>query len=438
MEDEDCDNDEICIDNNCVYIEPEKECDNGETKCEGKVYYLCENDKWESQGQVDGKCGYESNPGECTTGMTKCESTVYYICENEKWISKGQVDGKCGYLEQLEPYCGDENLDTNLGEQCDGYDWGSVASCRDFDFNLGTLDCIECIFDTSACYNRTRSDECWYNSDCSDGYKCENLKCVIDTVKRCSSPSDCDINELCIKRVCVNGQECVYKRDCIAGKICAEGRCVYPDYECIQDIDCEDNEECDRGYCVEKENIECRYNRDCDKGEECDDGKCIEAPDCIKDEDCGSGYKCEDDHCEKEVGEECSLTKLCSENHYCEDGYCIKEDELEVECETFRDCDFGFTCLKNECVNRTTSKTCDGLGGDLCASTQECKGSYEEIRGVICCLDVLCTEKEQSSTGKFIGWGLIIIVGLALVFFFFKYKGTKRRVTSFRKIGLRR
>lgn len=49
--------------------------------------------------------------GECTTGDTKCEGTIYYECENYNWVSKGEIEGKCGYT----PICNTE-ADTN----CDG------------------------------------------------------------------------------------------------------------------------------------------------------------------------------------------------------------------------------------------------------------------------------------------------------------------------------
>jgi branched-subunit amino acid permease len=51
----------------------------------------------------------------------------------------------------------------------------------------------------------------------------------------------------------------------------------------------------------------------------------------------------------------------------------------------------------------------------------------------------LCEEQESSSLSKFVGWGLIIIVGLAIIYFFMKYQGAKRRKNpTLRELGLKK
>jgi hypothetical protein len=468
-----CPSGQVCVDGNCITLEPEQECDTGTTKCEGSIYYICENqewvnqgkvidkcdveclsgdkcvsqeyyicedDQWENQGLVDGKCGYESEPGECTTEETKCEDTIYYVCENEMWVSQGEVDGECGYSEpppeeppeEPEPVCGNRIIEA--GEQCDTYRWGEIAGCRSFGFTDGILDCIDCVFDTSSCYNQILPSGCSYNSDCDWGYYCDDGECVPDEVKRCSSVQNCSEGEICFRGLCIEMQECRYNRHCRIGYECEEGTCVKIDYECREDRDCDEDEKCKDNYCVDKEGRECNYDRDCNKGYECDDGYCEEAPECRKDRDCGEGEECDNERCIKVEGDECGPDKRCDPGYKCEEGFCKREKD--VECITYRECKDDYTCVKNECVLRSTSKTCDELGGELCTTKEICEGTSREIMDTICCLDTKCTKKPESSIGKILGWSLIIIVALALIYFFFKYKSTRRRKPVLKGTGL--
>ncbi|MFC1682096.1 hypothetical protein ACFL0X_00595 [Nanoarchaeota archaeon] len=82
---------------------------------------------------------------------------------------------------------------------------------------------------------------------------------------------------------------------------------------------------------------------------------------------------------------------------------------------------------------QTTSKTCKELGGKICNKTQECEGETEYTEGV-CCLGN-CKEVTESSTLKIVGWSIVIIVILFLVWFFkTKYKGAQR-VVDFSKFA---
>ncbi len=74
-------------------------CTGGQTKCENKNYFVCENDVWVDKGLVDGKCEYSASGQvvSCTNGDTKCEGLTYFVCENNIWVNKGLVDGKCRY-----------------------------------------------------------------------------------------------------------------------------------------------------------------------------------------------------------------------------------------------------------------------------------------------------------------------------------------------------
>ncbi len=68
------------------------------------------------------------------------------------------------------------------------------------------------------------------------------------------------------------------------------------------------------------------------------------------------------------------------------------------------------------------TKTCEEQGGKNCSLDSECLGKLEGI----CCFGT-CEEKEIGSTGKIIGWAIIVIIVIFLLWFFKKkYKGTKK------------
>lgn len=75
-----------------------------------------------------------------------------------------------------------------------------------------------------------------------------------------------------------------------------------------------------------------------------------------------------------------------------------------------------------------TIQTCQEIGGLICVLNQECQGDSEVARDGICCLGI-CEQIEESSTGKIIGWSLILIIVGALAWFYLKkYKGVKNPV----------
>ena len=72
------------------------------------------------------------------------------------------------------------------------------------------------------------------------------------------------------------------------------------------------------------------------------------------------------------------------------------------------------------------SETCSELNGLICGENQQCDGEIKYPIDGVCCIGT-CTEIQESSVGKIIGWAILIIVVILLVWFYFKrYKGTKR------------
>jgi len=232
--------------------------------------------------------------------------------------------------------CGNDKIEP--GEECDGNEWGGVDGCSDLRYDKGSLKCVDCLFDTSMCYDEV----CDSNRDCAENQFCKNDECV---KKECTSDSNCSRKEDCKMYECVP-IECDANSDCPENYYCDDEQCVSK--ECSKDTDCEDNEECLEWGCVLKENA-------------------------------------------------CSSDSQCLESQVCDKG---------------------------NCISRISFDSCSELNGEFCGENKDCEGESQIIDGERCCLDS-CIAK-TSSSGKVIGWILIIAVIVILGFLFFKYKNTKK------------
>ncbi len=321
------------------------------------------------------------------------------ICDGEEW---GNVTGcddflfDSGILECYEPYtyyectfdtsgcfnsssqtdpvCGNDKIES--GEQCDGDAFGTIQSCTYFGFDAGKLECINCILSTDNCYN---------NIDCEDDNDCENdEECVLGECKKkdsCSENSDCEDGYVCYDKECKE-KECIGDLECGEFEICDNFICIKKEKECDTDDECKSSEFCDdNGYCISKD-VECINDSDCDLGKECQDYECVD----------------------------------------------------KLVCSGPSDCDSGQTCVDGECINANIDKRCTELGGKICATDKVCEGDYQEVGDRICCMEE-CKAQGGSSTGKLIGWGILILVVVGLVFFYFKYKKTKRKNPDLKKIA---
>ncbi len=74
------------------------------------------------------------------------------------------------------------------------------------------------------------------------------------------------------------------------------------------------------------------------------------------------------------------------------------------------------------------TKTCSEWNGTICGKDEECEGKIEGAKDGACCFGT-CKKIEESSTGKIIGWVIIIVVAGFLIWFFKKrYKGAKKPI----------
>jgi len=371
-------------------------------------------------------CNAPGTQGECTFDTSNCFNTIEVECDGDTPCPDGYFceDNEC--IEEIieeDAYCGDEIKNNN--EDCDTDDWGSIIGCESFGFDQGDLSCVNCRFDTSQCSYDTGPEtdctkdsdcfngvctsqgicvECEEKSDCKDYEECENNECV-RIILDCEEDDDCD-EGVCEENTCV---DCRGDDDC-GDEFCKNNECV----ECKKDDHCEDDEECNNNECVKKEK-QCTQDTDCNYGYDCIKGQCVKK-ECMRDTDCRYGFECINETCILKRGDECINDDECAEGEKCAKGNCVEQADVNVDPE--------ITLLCNE------------QGGQTCGDDATCEGDYKIIRGSECCLGT-CKEKPKSSTGKIIGWSLVIIIGLFLIWFFKTKTKRVKRSPNLLKIGKR-
>lgn len=144
---------------------------------------------------------------------------------------------------QEEAVCGNGIIES--GEQCDTKTFGKLDSCRDFNFDAGTLTCDECTFDTSDCHDYK---ECDADRDCDDDEECISHECI---AYECTRDRECASDEICYNHECIDDVECTKNSDCDNDEECTNDQCVPVIPECVGDRDCNDNEECRDNVCVD-------------------------------------------------------------------------------------------------------------------------------------------------------------------------------------------
>lgn len=317
--------------------------------------------------------------------------------------------------ENLAPVCGNNVLDK--GELCDGNNWGDIEDCSDFGFSSGALSCNapgnydECRFDTSDCFNSSSDESICGNEIIEAGEQCDEDSW--GTIKSCTQ-FGFDAGKLSCVDCSFDASDC------------------YDYQECDEDRDCDTDEECISHECIRKD-IECEENNDCKYSEECRRGECVQRKkECVNDNYCSTGYTCDNGFCVPK-DKECEEASECDDNQICKDWKCVDVDS-SFECIFDSDCtNSGEKCQHNICVDEIAEQTCSDLNGRFCESGETCEGSSQDVRGKDCCMGA-CLE-QQSSTGKIIGWSLIILIVLGLIFFYIKYKKTNKKVPDLVKIG---
>jgi hypothetical protein len=113
-------------------------------------------------------------------------------------------------------------------------------------------------------------------------------------------------------------------------------------------------------------------------------------------------------------------------------------ENLEEE-ETFWDLLFGKDEEENiteeEIIpNQNDLENCEELGGQICLEGFKCENETIYAKDAKCCM-AECVEIKESSTGKTIGWVIIIVIALFLTWFFKKKYKTKSKSVDLLKVG---
>ncbi|MBI3027318.1 hypothetical protein HYY70_04330 [Candidatus Woesearchaeota archaeon] len=341
-----------------------------------------------SQSQAAATASYDTNNigplnGQCaqydslfTGGTLKCTSQ----CKLDTTQCFG-TSGNCG------------NSVINIGESCDGSDFGNITDCVDYSsFAGGLLKCNNCKLDTSSCVPKQK---------CGNG--------VIDSAEACDTSTFGSINDSCKSYSsfftsgvlkCTNDCKldtfsCNEAPKCGNGAIDSGETCDGTNFGNITDISCSSHganfvegtlacKSCKINTDNCKSNISstititCKDRGDCKAGEQCNDNsncatkfcsdsRCIE-PTCddgIKNQeetsiDCGGPCnKCPN-------GKNCNLDSDCTSS-FCSIGVCNQKD----------------TCLDGKLSPGESAVDCGGncpikcSEGVICDSTQDCKDGLQ-------------------------------------------------------------
>ncbi len=238
---------------------------------------------------------------------------------------------------------------------------------------------------------------------CPEGEVCEDGTCQPPTVP-CDDAGDCPGGETCVDGAChpgtppctTNCDYCQWDEDCQGGQVCVEGEChtAEPPVPCAGDGDCPSGQVCEGGYCDVPE--PCTDDSDCPTGSVCDNTVDFCVPEhppipCDGAEDCPSGDTC--------TGGFCSPPSTCNDDGDCPSGQvCADNGGVElcvyphppVPCGESGDCPSGEVCAGGYCApDSPTCKNdhqCDGgadcIGGYCLPPTPACDSNLDCPSGV--------------------------------------------------------
>ena len=265
---------------------------------------------------------------------------------------------------------------------------------------------------------------CSSHAECDDSDVCTDDICRGDGVcfyqpQNVGTPCDdglaCTSGDLCVAGACKGSNNCTDGRGCST----TSGECI----TCSSDADCDDSDQCTTDFCGGNgcENIKmnsgscddgfaCTTDDTCSNGEcvatVADASKCNDTLDCTidtcdlvtgcantpADPLCDDGNPCTSGSClvngdggggceQANTSGDCSLTSVCFDNHRCDLGVCIGDDTCSggeycsspdnrcVECVGDGECDDGFACTADSCVNFACVYVTDD---SACADSEFC------------------------------------------------------------------
>ena len=77
--------------------------------------------------------------------------------------------------------------------------------------------------------------------------------------------------------------------------------------------------------------------------------------------------------------------------------------------------------------NETTGKNCADINGTICKNNETCTGTSVRARDATCCKGT-CKKTEEKTTLKIIGWSILVVVFIAIIWFFKKKSRAKKTI----------
>ncbi|MGQ0507576.1 MAG: hypothetical protein ACT4TC_19915 [Myxococcaceae bacterium] len=288
--------------------------------------------------------------------------------------------------------------------------------------SIGFIDCRSGYYCADVASSSVCYPNCSADTDCGDGARCEESKCVTATAQ--VNGAACRLNVGCSSGLCevaFNGGACTqtcaqagpgsFGQDCAQGSVCAQvseagGLCLAA---CTGDAQCRTDYYCDvgggSGVCRSK----CRGAATCGLGRSCDvtgGGRCIEgsAPPrqtgatCAADTDCDSQY-CLDQAATDFPKGTCSADCSADPNVCGAAGLCIVPSDPSAASVCLQKCTSNFDCrgdyfcsaVRNStdrvCIPRCTSvplcnapEVCDDFSGDCVPPGQAGSTSLSKVQ----------------------------------------------------------
>jgi hypothetical protein len=108
-----------------------------------------------------------------------------------------------------------------------------------------------------------------------------------------------------------------------------------------------------------------------------------------------------------------------------------KKNNSDVDYEVVKQGNKTVAIKDGKVLNGTaTMKTCEQINGDVCSLGEICKNETINAKDAQCCISE-CVKKEQNKNTKILGWTIIVLIIVMILWFFLKkFRGTKIKKDS--------
>lgn len=295
-ENETCENG--CDSNHPSCIEADDTCKDGESKCTGDIYSVCQGGTWKDE-TCTGGCdnnGCKAEDGKCEADSLKCseDGTTLMICQNEDWTEKEKCDYGCDADKKAcSPLCNEG------ARQCDGEDGQTgqkIMICHNEQWEESTVCDYGCIAgDCSTVCDQDGATRCKDDNlmVCHENWVLDpscTIGCFNDKCKECPTVDEKSCNDANNVQTCQSDYTLLETEQCQLG--CLDGRCkacAEPDtlscsdagniQKCQSDFTFAETAQCAHG-CKDAVCLECQADADCAEvpgwgGGTCTDNKCV-------------------------------------------------------------------------------------------------------------------------------------------------------------------